>query len=142
MALCQPVFRKGEVLAGARGGPRLEKAGWTGLITAGLLEHGGRGINHPGSMSPKSRVSSKSVASAMGRQGRRHIGGVLLSLGPRACLQPCWDVPRLLSQKAGGRTPPPPTPAHFPGGPADFPGSLIKSEKPSTLWETPRGGGG
>lgn len=129
--------QKGEGRLAQREIPLLEKARWMGLITAGLGEHSGRGINHPGPMSPKSGASSKSRAT--GRRGMRHLGALLLSLGPRAFARAGIGQGCFPRRQVGEDTPHPPTPPQFPDVPVDFPSSVIKAEKPSTLRENPRG---
>lgn len=98
--------QKGEGRLAQREIPLLEKAGWMGLITAGLGEHSGRGIHHPGPMSPKSRASSKSRAT--GRRGMRHLGALLLSLGPRAFARAGIRQGRFPRRQVGEDTPPTP----------------------------------
>lgn len=122
--------RKAEGRLARREAPLLKKGGWAGLITAGLWEHGGGGINHL-SPSPKSRGSSKPMARAKGRwQEARWSFSALpdpLASARTGTCQGCFPEDRWEK------------PTQFPGVPGKFSGSAVESDKSSALHEIPQG---
>lgn len=93
--------QRGEGRLARREAPPPEKAGWTGLITAGLWEHSGRGINHLGSPSPQERGLVKVRGPSHG-ETEREAPRSFSALPRPPCLHPHWDTPRQV-----GEDPPP-----------------------------------
>ena len=101
---------------------------------------GARGTQQQGHSSPGPNVPQEQgliKITGNGQTGHEAPRSFIALPGPPR-LRPCWDTPRPLPQKTGGGRHPP-HPPQFPDVPVDFPSSVIKSERPSTLRETPRG---